>query len=245
MKVLKLQVTNMGHGSALILVVLIGISIACSTLKSAGHPQDQLTQNQLTTQSPTPVSTSAQESGTCTLKISEAAAIEGLKLGMTVDEILALFPGSKEDPALHTAVSGPPGRFGNSSLTLTPSKYGTAAKYKGISRLTFSVLDGRIYNFTVSYNGPQYPDVDKFIEKFSEGKNLPPPDQWEAYAGMNTQMKTLTCNGFSIRIFAGGEEGSLNYVLVEDLEADKKLKDRRKKAREQASPTPTPTSTPG
>jgi hypothetical protein len=33
-------------------------------------------------------------------------------------------------------------------------------------------------------------------------------------------------------------------AVVEDLEADKKLKDRRKKAREQASPTPAPTSTP-
>jgi len=243
MMALKLPIPNSG-GSAVIPIVLIAISLACSTSRSAGRPQGQLTQNQLATQSASPVNTAVQENGPCTLKISEAPVIERLKLGMTVAETLALFPHSEEDPELRSALSKPAGRFGNSSFLVTPSKYGSAAQYKAISRLTFSLLDGRVSNFTISYNGPEWPDVDKFIEKFREGKSLPPADQWEPYEGMNTQMKTLTCNGFSIRIFAGGEGGNANYVLVEDLEADKKLKERRKKAREQASPSPAATATP-
>jgi len=100
------------------------------------------------------------------------------------------------------------------------------------------MLDGHLSSFTINYNGPQWPDVDKFVETFVEGKNLPAANQWEPYAGMETQMKTLTCTDFSVRVFSGGEAGNQNYVLVQDLEADKKLKERRRKARESASPTP-------
>ena len=219
-----------------VLIGLIAVSIACSTSKSAG-PQPQLAANRLPSQTPAPTASSIpQESGACTLKLSEAPVLKGLKLGMTPEEILALFPGSKDDAELRSALARPPGRFGNSTFMITPSKYGSAGDYKEISRITFSVLDGRVSNFTVAYNGPEWPHVDKFIEKFGSGKTLPPADRWEPFSGMDTQMKTLTCNGFAIRIFAGGEGGSQNYVLLEDLDADKKLKDRRKKAREQASP---------
>lgn len=235
MNALKSRITNPVSRWAVILISLITVSMACSTSKSAG-PQPQLTENRLVSQSPAPVPSSApQEGGACTLKLSEAPVLNGLKLGMTPEEILALFPGSKDDAELRSALAAPPGRFGNSTFLITPSKYGSAADYKEISRITFSLLDGRVSNFTITYNGPEWPHVDKFIERFGNDKNLLPANQWEPVSGMD-QMKALTCKGFSIRIFAGGEGGSLNYVLLEDLDADKKLKDRRKKAREQATP---------
>jgi hypothetical protein len=90
----------------------------------------------------------------------------------------------------------------------------------------------------VHYNGPQWPHVDKFVEKLVGEMNLPPSEQWEAYAGQDTQLKTLTCADFLIRANAAGEGGNLNYVSMTDLEAEKKLRERRRKAREQASPTP-------
>jgi hypothetical protein len=49
-------------------------------------------------------------------------------------------------------------------------------------------------------------------------------------------MKILKCKDFEVRVFAGGEGGNLNYVLMRDLVADKTLKDRRAKAREKATP---------
>jgi hypothetical protein len=104
--------------------------------------------------------------------------------------------------------------------------------------VSLSLLDGRVSSFTVQYNGPEWSHIDKFVEKFVEGRDLPAADQWEPYVGMDTQMKTLTCSGFSIRLFNGGEGGSQNYVLIKDIEADNTLKERRKKAQAQASPTP-------
>jgi hypothetical protein len=76
----------------------------------------------------------------------------------------------------------------------------------------------------------------KFVEKFVDGTSLPAADQWEAYPGLDTQMKTLTCKDFEIRVFAGGKGGNLNYILVKDLGAEEMLKARRKKARAMASP---------
>jgi hypothetical protein len=53
---------------------------------------------------------------------------------------------------------------------------------------------------------------------------------------MDNTLKLLKCAGFEINVFAGGAGGSQNYVLIKDLEAEKKLKERRAKAR--AQPTP-------
>jgi hypothetical protein len=223
-------------------IFLIGVSIACSASRSANsqpaNSQAQLTGSQATSESPAPVMTSSVPTrNACTLKMSEAPVIHRLKLGMTTDEILALFPGSKDDSELRSASSAR-GPLGNSTFLITPSKYGSTSDFKDVVRLTFTMLDGHVSSFTISYNGPAWPDVDKFVEKLVSDKDLPNADQWEPYVGMESQMKTLTCADFSIRVFSGGEGGSQNYVLVEDLEAGKALKERRKKAREQASPTP-------
>jgi hypothetical protein len=155
---------------------------------------------------------------------------------MTPDEVLALFPGSREDPEVRSSLSAPPNKFGGASLLVRPEKYESRDKFAGISQITFTLLDGHVADFSVGYNGPEYPHVDKFVAKFIEGTNLPAADQWEAYVGMDTQMKTLRCTDFEIRVFAGGQGGNLNYVLVKDLEAEKRLKDRRDKARAKATP---------
>jgi hypothetical protein len=225
------------HVPQVVLLALIAISIACSASKSASSPP-QLTSNLPVGSAANPAPSSAvPQEPACKLALAEAPVVNRIKLGMTVDEVLALFPGSKGDAEV-TAALAKTGTFGNRSLPITPSKYGNSPDFKNINRISFSLLDGRVSSFTINYNGPQWPDVDKFVDKFLEGRNLPATAQWEPYAGLETQMKTLTCTGFSIRVFSGGEGGNQNYVLLKDIEADNKLKERRKKAQAQASPTP-------
>jgi hypothetical protein len=239
---MKARITNASPRVGQCFIILVAISIACSASKSASSPAPVSANqpaNQLVSPTPASVTTSSvHERTACTLKLSELPAINRLRFGMTEAEVLAVFPGSKDDAELRTALSKPRGPLGNSSFLLTPSKYTSPADYKDVSRVNFSMLDGRVSSFTINYNGPEWPNIDKFVEKFVEGKDLPAVDQWEPYAGMENQMKTLTCTDFSIRVFSGGEGGNQNYVLVQDLEADKKLKERRRKARESASPSP-------
>ena len=155
---------------------------------------------------------------------------------MTAEEVLKLFPGSSEDAEVRSDLSRPPSQFGVSSFLISPDKYESKEKFVGISQITLRLLDGRVSNFRFSYNGPEYPHVDKFVAKFIEGTNLPAVDQWEPYVGMDNSLKTLKCTDFEIQVFAGGQGGNLNYVDIRDLVADKKLQDRRRKAKEKATP---------
>ena len=223
-----------------IISLVLGASFACSAYKPAGS-QSLASNNPTVAQFPSQTSNAtAQEKPSCQLTLAQAPVLSGLKLGMTPDQVLALFPGSKDDLEVRSRLSAPASQFGVSGFVITPAKYESKEKFAGINQITFTLLDGRISNFTIGYNGPEYSHVDKFVAKFIEGTSLPAADQWEAYVGMDTQMKTLKCTDFEVRVFAGGQGGNLNYVLMRDLLADEKLKDRRKKAREKATPQATP-----
>ncbi len=218
------------------LFLLIAVSIACTPSRSAGSPS-LANINPAVVQSPAQTNkASAQEKPTCQLTLAGAPDIKGLRLGMTTEEVLALFPGSKDDAEVRASLSRPPSQFGVSGFLIRPAKYETKDKFEGINQITFSLLDGRVSNFTVGYNGPEYSHVDKFVAKFIEGTSLPAADQWEAYVGMDNSLKILKCADFEINVFIGGPGGNLNYVLVKDLEAEKKLKGRRDKARAKAPP---------
>ena len=216
------------------LFLVMGFSIACSASRSEGSQSTTNNNSQL--QSPTQTNnTSGQDKPTCQLTLAGAPEIKGLRLGMKADEVLALFPGSKDDAEVRASLSRPPSQFGQSSFVIRPDRYESKEKFAGINQITFTLLDGRVSNFSVGYNGPEYSHVDKFVTKFIEGTNLPPVDQWEAYVGMDNSLKILKCTDFEIRVFIGGQGGNLNYVLMKDLEAEKKLKARRDKARAKSS----------
>lgn len=213
----------------------ITVSVACTASRSAGS-QSLANSNPAVVQSPAQANNSGgQDKPTCQLTLAGAADIKGLKLGMTPKEVLALFPGSEGDAEASSMLAGPPSKFGESELLIRPAKYESKEKFAGINQITFTLLDGRVSSFSVGYNGPEYSHVDKFIATFIEGTSLP-GDAWEPYVGMDNNLKILKCTDFEIQVFTGGPGGNLNYVEIRDLEADKKLAERRKKAREKATP---------
>jgi len=156
---------------------------------------------------------------------------------MTPEQVLALFPGSNDDAEVRASLARPKGAFGTSSFALRADKYQSKEKFAGTNQITLRLLDDRVSNLRVGYNGPEFSHVDKFVVKFSEGTSLP-ADAWEPYVGMDNNLKILKCTEFEIQVFIGGPDGNLNYVELRDLVADKKLKDRKDKARAQATPTP-------
>jgi hypothetical protein len=224
--------------SFLIVVSIIAVSIACTAYKSAGS-QPVANNNSVNKNNDSATAPGQeQEKVPCTLTLAGAPNIDGLRVGMTTDEVLALFPGSKNDPEVRAELEHPPSRFGTSSFTLTPGKYESKDKFAGINQAMFRLLDGRVSSVRLSYNGPAYSHVDSFVTKLAEEASLPKSDQWEAYVGMDNQLKTLKCAEFEVQAFVGGQGGNLNYVDIKDLLAEKKLQDRRAKARAAATPTP-------
>jgi hypothetical protein len=188
-------------------------------------------------QDPTPA-TAPVSKAMCTLITTQAPDIHGLRLGLTTQQVLDLFPGSRDDAEVRAAAESQ-SAVGASSFLVRPEKYGVEKTFVGINHFTFNFLDKRLMTVRAGYSGPQWKNVDEFVKKFSEGKTLPQLEAWEAYTGLDTQLKTLTCDGFEISVFAGGEGGNLNYVQMKDLVAEKEAKDRRAKARKAAEkPTP-------
>jgi hypothetical protein len=218
-----------------LLLLILGLCVACE-IRSTGSSTPQ---NAAVVPVPSPTQTTdaaVSDRAPCSLVLDQAPVINGLRLGMTPDQVLSLFPGSNDDAEVRSALARPPSPFGVSGLLIRPDKFASKEKFAGVTQITFTLLDKHVSSINVGYNGPEWPHVDKFVEQFVEGRTLPASDQWEAYVGMDTQMKTLTCKDFEIQIFAGGKGGNLNYVLMRDLVADKTLKERRAKARQKATP---------
>ncbi len=179
----------------------------------------------------------AQRQVVCAMPISQAPELNSLRLGMTPEQVLAVFPGSSEDSEVRASVAKPASPHGVSSFMISPDRYASKAKFAGIRLLTFTLLDGRVTTFSAAYNGPLWKHVDDFIAKFSEGRTLPPAAEWEAQAGMDN-LKTLRCNEFEVAVFAGGEGGNLNYVRVHDTASKRILQERKAKARAQEAAKP-------
>src|SRR6266403_1054637 len=111
--------------------LLITVSIACTASRSAGSPS-LVNSNATVAQSPTPTTdASAQDKPTCQLTLAGAPDIKGLRLGMTPEEVLALFPGSKDDAEVRASLSRPPSQFGVSSFVIRPDRYESKEKYNG------------------------------------------------------------------------------------------------------------------
>src|SRR5437762_6347998 len=156
--------------------LLIVASIACTANTSVGsRPVAKATTEPQPTAQVS--STGSQEKVPCTLTLVGAPAINGLRLGMTSDEVLALFPGSKQDTEVTSDLARPPGTFGTSNFLIRPAKYENKEKFPNISQISFRLLDGRVSNLTIVYTGPEYTHVDKFVAKVIEGTNLPAADQ--------------------------------------------------------------------
>lgn len=178
-------------------------------------------------------SLAAHGQGSCSMTMARSPVIGGLRLGMTPQQVLALFPGSGKDSEVLASLNSPVSKFGVSSFSIRPDKYGSKTKFAAISQIAFTLLDGRVSGMHVGYNGPEWKHVDQFVEKFSQGTTLPAAHAWEPYVGLDTQLKTLRCKDFEISIYAGGKGGNINYVQMKDLTAQQKLKERRDKARGQ------------
>src|ERR1700756_3299974 len=93
----------------------------------------------------------------CTLTLAQAPAIRGVKLGMTVDEFLSLFPGSNDNVQVKQALSEADGypRFGQAGFGISPASYPTKDRFEGISTYIVQSFDGRIMQFGVYYE--QFP----------------------------------------------------------------------------------------
>lgn len=161
-------------------------------------------------------STSAQTSATpaaCTLKTPQAPAVRGVKLGMPVDELLALFPGSSD--ILSEQLKGAEGysNFGYTAFTLTPSRYTTKERFAGIETFNIRSFDRRVVGLDVNYYafpaGSRWRNIDDLVQKFSDSLHLLSPKDW--IRNEYLPQEKLKCDGFEISVSSVNDRAEISF----------------------------------
>jgi hypothetical protein len=157
---------------------------------------------------------STQQTGDakCTAKYAQSLSIRGIHLGMSVDELLAMFPDvvNKESitQSLKAAQDYP--NFGRAIIYLQPSGPISREKLAGISNISLTLFDNRVVAYSVGYEGlprgAYWANLDEWVAKLSEKLNLPHPSQWIR----SGNSKTLNCDGIIVTAYNTGDGGSFS-----------------------------------
>jgi hypothetical protein len=147
----------------------------------------------------------------CDLRVKDAPALRGLRLGMSVSEVSARLGGLRPQP----------GRCGLSRLYLDGKQLSAAARgFEGVALVRLICLDDKVAYLNVGY-GREFPfkSFDEYLSTLSSSLGL--PGVWRRVAGAPDfeRAHAMTCEGF---VVGAGRVGSL-YVELHDTEAVRTL----------------------
>src|SRR5215831_7888593 len=144
----------------------------------------------------------------CTLRLANAPEVRGVRLGMTVDELFTLFPGSSDSGGIKDALSHADGfpNFGESRFSIAPSNWGNKDHFAGINDYNLQLFDRRVVYFVAYYAqfpfGARWRNQDELIQRFSDALHLPGPKEWVPDPDGGSRKK-LKCHGFEVYVTAG------------------------------------------
>ena len=150
----------------------------------------------------------------CSLTEATAPGIRGLKLGMSVDQVTALFPGSSKRKETKEALAKAKAASEIVHVTFEPSDSG---KDQNADVVSFSAgfHKGRVIDLSVQYLGPEWKNVDEWIAKLSETLGLPGVNNWQP-GPSETPNKVLRCSGIEIEAAMEGGGGSITIRSTEN-----------------------------
>lgn len=163
---------------------------------------------------------------TCNLTFAAAPTIRGLRLGMTVEELIELFPGANPNELkLRRERATGYSSFGQFSFT-----FGGAQHKDRLDNFHFEIMlfDNQVRSFRVQYpfsNSVYYGRIhsdEQLIEKLAESFRLPPKENWRSdYSGQ----VSLRCQGFKLE--ANLQSGISLYVEDISPTMAEKIKQRQ------------------
>jgi len=166
----------------------------------------------------------------CTLTSNQSPTIRGIRLGSSTEQVLTLFPGSREKPDVKSALEATERspNYGVVRLSFQPFYYPSPAKeaFAGIDFYSVTLFDDRVTEISVRYNGsgsypkgPFWRSVDDFIAKLSGAYNLPNAKDWEG----TSDTRSLRCADFVIVASTSSGAGT---VEVHNRSYTEKVKER-------------------
>jgi hypothetical protein len=190
-----------------------------------------------TVEMPRPEPPPPPQKPTCKLTLAQAPVIRGLRLGMTNDELFAIFPANERegfDRAQQLKTAELPPNYGYTGFQFNPLNYATKDRFTGIDYLTFELFDGKVVSIGARYiTTPQFDRPGQLMEIITRQFGLPEFKEWPNY-GEYSQNPSLPCEGFTFQVNAGNAyHGSFSISLTDPtykkIAEDRKQADRAKK----------------
>lgn len=170
----------------------------------------------------------------CNLTEATAPKVRGLRLGMSIQQFLGLFPGITKRKDLKDTIEKAKSATSDEVVTLgfDPVADGDAQSFAGIESVSATVYKGRVMDFSAQYGGATWRTVDEWVTKLSESFSLPRAQDW--VLGPNeAPNKVLNCDGIQIEAAIQGGSASIRVrnaiYLRESEERAKAAEDRRRK----------------
>jgi hypothetical protein len=140
---------------------------------------------------------------TCKLTLAQAPVIRGLRLGMTSDELFAIFPGNEREEFDRTqrlkSAELPP-HYGYTSFQFDLSRYATKDRFTGISSLSFGLFDRKVVSINANYSdAPEFDHTGQLIEIITRQFGLPEFKDWPSYS-QHVSNPSLACDGFTFQV---------------------------------------------
>jgi hypothetical protein len=171
---------------------------------------------------------------TCKLTLAQAPVIRGLRLGMTSDELFAIFPANEReefDRAQQLKKAELPPNYGYTNFHFYPSNNAAKDRFMGIGLLEFGLFDRKVVFIRADYsNTPQFDRTGQLMEIITRQFGLPEFKDWPGY-NEYWNNPSLSCEGFSFQVrgLSGAFSINLNDPTYKNTIEDRKQADRAKK----------------
>lgn len=140
----------------------------------------------------------------CSVQLENAPVIRGLRLGMSLDELLDRFPGSREKSQVKYWLEEArrPIAYGLAMLDFHHSAYpNQLVMFEDVESYEVTLFNNKVVGIKISFrNDPDKPvwTQQKLINQFAEKFQLPPFTGWTK--GEFEEQRLLRCAGFVIQI---------------------------------------------
>lgn len=169
----------------------------------------------------------------CNLTEATAPSVRGLRLGMTTQQLLALFPGITKKKEMKEVIEKAKSATGAEAVYLgfDPATDGDAQQFAGVESVAAAVVKARVVTFNVQYGGANWRTVDEWIAQVSETLKLPGARDW-ALGPSEHPNKVLQCDGIEIEAGVQGGGASLrvtNTGYFKSIEEQGKAAEEKKR----------------
>lgn len=158
----------------------------------------------------------------CQLPREGIPSLYGVKLGMSLEEVVSLFPASAGDANVRRALelSHSPDLAEPIRIVIAANK-ATNPDLTDVKQFFFQFRNRRLFSFSVDYLSPQWKSVNEFIEQRAHLLNLPAANSWEPVEGNSLFSRYLICEGIEIRFYAApARSTNLNYISLTDTSVE-------------------------